>query len=1769
MTYRTQYPILILLVLFPLFLGAADFYISPSGSDNSGDGTKAKPWKSLRYAANQMQANQGHTLILEEGTYVETGQVKLKPGVNIRGAGIDKTILTASSSFYEGTPFPYRLEKMLISSYNEYNMEDGNHSISGFTIDGKNKNIYGGILIHRRRNVKIFDVKVKETYFTGIWLFWGENIEVHDIIIRDCSWGNKDFSSGGMNIGGLTGADLYQLDIEEIEQRNGDKGGGYGVVAIGPWYETDLIDVKLHDSKIKVHHIGLWENGLAPNFCIEYHNVSSYNCEIYRNEVNNVMSLVDPTHADPKDLNRNHSVRVYDNFFNISDINGYPLEITNNRVEVFGNVVDGNASSLFIANWETAEKQLYDWHVHHNFFYDFAEGYPKAILMLRQGIRNLRFEHNTVEVADESMALFWFQGGKAEDIYVRNNLVYRINEEKSWGQPISDCLAELNIDYDWYTELSDIYVENNIFHNFEGEKVLKGGFSVGGGRASGYDPYAPKNFKRANNLEVSPQLVRTGNKPDPYFTLSETSPAIDAGFKIQGQSYEGNAPDIGALEFEGAAMPENTPPTFTISGDLEVAQDFTDTLAVQVTPDPVPVQEQDQTVTYTLSPASVDFANVFFNPNNGEVKVTAKGGGFGFQVFTLTADDGQPVNNTASREFRLTISQIEIKDTLETGSLPIRVNSGGDDFLTPDAKLFYEDQPKWVFGTSSNFENPREISGSSSDVLYHSERVGKDFSYKFPVPDGVYEVKLHFAEIYFFEAGQRVFDVDIEDGLAGLRNFDILAETSRDRAIVKTFSTLIVQDDTLSIDFKGVVDNAKISAIQVLLLSDEVPENTPPVFSLSEKEIEIENTNTQSRTVEVIPAPVPEVEKTQQVTYSLTPASVDFATVSIDPETGKISLTPKANRSGEQTFIITADDGQPANNLHVEKLIIRVIESTQQEPDPKVPIPFRMNAGGTSYVLPDESFYVEDQFFNEDTWTYGVNRSISDTDIEYIYQTERAGPEIKYEIPIENGTYKVVLRFAEIFFQEEGLRIMEAGVENEGLILENLDLYKMLGIDRAWYTVVRNISVTDEYLSVYLRGLQDNAQISGIEIYRNDDDSVFPELVSLPFRMNVGGVSANTYLGDFQADKYVQGNNQTYFINALVETELAPSLYQTYREGEEIIYRIPVGMGTYDLKLHWIEWDNSFPGERIFRVQVEEEATLPENMDVLAFVKKGQVYTQSLLAVENTDEWLDITLTGLRRGATLAAIEILPEGTLTAEEVAAPIFRLDRTRVSIPANSADVEEINAIPTSSLSVSYQLIPAVSQIANLQLDETTGKVAMLALGGQVGEEMFILEATHQDKRYRQAFSLQISAVAPPSPDDSLAYAIRINAGGKSYVDSRGHTFQEDTFFTGNSSVFINSAQIQGTQELPLYQTERIGEEMTYEIPLEKGEYDLYLHFVETFWDEVGRRILHAEIEGQVLFEYYDIFGEVGKNRVVVKAFKGIQVEDGIFNFRLYASSNVATLSALELVKVNGKGGIQLTDLQQSIRINTGAQEDKAFGGFIFLRDSFYGPSTSFLSSSQQDIQGTNFDELYKYGRQSAPGEPLDYDIPMVNGQYEVYLHFAEQASAITQSGQREMQLSLEGELIGAPIDIVKEKGIGHALIKHYTVSVADKELNIQLLPLQGRPTLAAIEVLSPQDQDQAIILQPSFTSLGSDFSAGRLTVFPNPTAGKVKVLLEGEWEGKVEIKLINSLGQEIERRKLTKENWILKEQLVFENAPSGLYWVQLTAKNGTQSKLIYKE
>ena len=100
--------------------------------------------------------------------------------------------------------------------------------------------------------------------------------------------------------------------------------------------------------------------------------------------------------------------------------------------------------------------------------------------------------------------------------------------------------------------------------------------------------------------------------------------------------------------------------------------------------------------------------------------------------------------------------------------------------------------------------------------------------------------------------------------------------------------------------------------------------NDQPTFTLNRTQVNVKEDFLGVETITVIPGTIPNNESSQQVTYSLSPTSVIFANVAINPNIGEITINPIENATGVQDFTITADDGRKENNTATQTFTLTV-----------------------------------------------------------------------------------------------------------------------------------------------------------------------------------------------------------------------------------------------------------------------------------------------------------------------------------------------------------------------------------------------------------------------------------------------------------------------------------------------------------------------------------------------------------------------------------------------------------------------------------------------------------------------------------------------------------------------------------------------------------------------------------------------------------------------------------------------------------------------------
>jgi Malectin domain/Fibronectin type III domain len=166
----------------------------------------------------------------------------------------------------------------------------------------------------------------------------------------------------------------------------------------------------------------------------------------------------------------------------------------------------------------------------------------------------------------------------------------------------------------------------------------------------------------------------------------------------------------------------------------------------------------------------------------------------------------------------LTLSFESVVDDAKVSALVVRpatlvfaVNAGGQAYTGANGLTYQADAR---FSGGGTFKTSAAIAGTPNDPLYQSERYGKTFSYSIPVPSGDYLVTLKFAEIYWTQAGQRVFNVLVQ-GTTVLSKLDLIARVGP-KAAYDVSVPAHVTTGPLTLTFQAVINNAKVSAIEVV-----------------------------------------------------------------------------------------------------------------------------------------------------------------------------------------------------------------------------------------------------------------------------------------------------------------------------------------------------------------------------------------------------------------------------------------------------------------------------------------------------------------------------------------------------------------------------------------------------------------------------------------------------------------------------------------------------------------------------------------------------------------------------------------------------------------------------------------------------------------------------------------------------------------------------------------------------------------------------------------
>jgi N-acetylneuraminic acid mutarotase len=148
---------------------------------------------------------------------------------------------------------------------------------------------------------------------------------------------------------------------------------------------------------------------------------------------------------------------------------------------------------------------------------------------------------------------------------------------------------------------------------------------------------------------------------------------------------------------------------------------------------------------------------------------------------------------------------------------------------------------------------------------------------------------------------------------------------------------------------------------------------------------------------------------------------------------------------------------------------------------------------------------------------------------------------------------------------------------------------------------------------------------------------------------------------------------------------------------------------------------------------------------------------------------------------------------------------------------------------------------------------------------------------------------------------ATPIYIDTGGGPYTDpSTNVTYAKDHGFIGGSSG-TQSFSVANTSRDAMYVTRRWGNDFGYRLPVDNGQYQLKLLFVEPAWDSAGKRKFDVYTEGKQVLNDFDVYAAAGLHAATTRTFN-VMVNDGALNLWFLAAVDNAIISGIELTPVH---------------------------------------------------------------------------------------------------------------------------------------------------------------------------------------------------------------------------------------------------------------------------
>ena len=282
---------------------------------------------------------EGATIEIGPGIYELEAPLELKSGMTLKGAGVDKTIITHTAGWNPSTrslPDPEMTTKGLDTQAYLIHLKNKatNITISDLTLRGPQ--LHGAIFGWDNSNLHLQRLRIVNFLWSGVRTFLMHNSKIHDCEFIDAG-GRWERGEPGIK-GGITGGAIFAIWTADTE------------IAHNRFIRTQMgkadefYGIKVREAKrCRIHH-----NTIGVNFSIEMPFENDEDVEIDHNVLYGTVSI--PKYAGGRVPKSGRTFHIHHNWFRDS----YSIEFVRNGVEIDHNLFDfdtqkdhGNLISAF------------------------------------------------------------------------------------------------------------------------------------------------------------------------------------------------------------------------------------------------------------------------------------------------------------------------------------------------------------------------------------------------------------------------------------------------------------------------------------------------------------------------------------------------------------------------------------------------------------------------------------------------------------------------------------------------------------------------------------------------------------------------------------------------------------------------------------------------------------------------------------------------------------------------------------------------------------------------------------------------------------------------------------------------------------------------------------------------------------------------------------------------------------------------------------------------------------------------------------------------------------------------------------------------------------------------------------------------------------------------------------------------------------------------------------------------------------------------------